>query len=123
MPSPLPKPLTAIVAVDRSGDRLDRFLAAMFPDVSRARFQALIAEGRVAVEGEPIREARRKLKAGERIRIDMPPPAPSLPAAEVIDLDVVYEDDDLIVIDKPAGLVVHPSAGHESGTLVNALLA
>ena len=106
-----------------SGERLDRFLAATFPDLSRARFQALIAEGRVAVEGEAVKETRRKLKPGERIQIEIPEAAPALPSPEAIELDVVYEDDALIVIDKPAGLVVHPAAGHDSGTLVNALIA
>ena len=91
--------------------------------MSRARFQALIAEGRVAVEGQAVRETRRKLKPGETVTVELPPAAPAKPVPETIALDVVYEDDELIVIDKPAGLVVHPAAGHESGTLVNALLA
>ena len=91
--------------------------------MSRARFQALIAEGRVAVEGEPVKEARRKLKAGERIEVEMPEATAAVPSPEAIELDVVYEDDAVIVIDKPAGLVVHPAAGHQSGTLVNALIA
>ena len=111
------------MTIERSGDRLDRFLAATFPDVSRARFQALIAEGRVAVEGDPVKEARRKLKSGERIEVEMPEATTAVPSPEAIELDVVYEDDAVIVIDKPAGLVVHPAAGHQSGTLVNALIA
>ena len=111
------------MTIERSGDRLDRFLAATFPDVSRARFQALIAEGRVAVEGEPAKAARRKLKSGERIEVEMPEATAAVPSPEAIELDVVYEDDAVIVIDKPAGLVVHPAAGHQSGTLVNALIA
>jgi 23S rRNA pseudouridine1911/1915/1917 synthase len=123
MKSPPPQLLTATVDAEKSGERLDRFLAGAFPETSRARFQALIAEGRVAVEGEPVREARRKLKEGENIVVAIPEAKPAEPAAESIDLDIVYEDDDLIVIDKPAGLVVHPAAGHDSGTLVNALLA
>jgi 23S rRNA pseudouridine1911/1915/1917 synthase len=123
MSLPPPHALTAIVTAERSGDRLDRFLAATFPEVSRARFQALIAEGRVAVEGAPAQEARRKLKPGERITIDMPEATAPLPAPEAIELDVVYEDGAVIVINKPAGLVVHPAAGHDTGTLVNALIA
>lgn len=115
--------LTATVDAEKSGERLDRFLAGAFTETSRARFQALIAEGHVAVEGEPIREARRKLKPGETVSVHLPAAKPAEPKAEAIDLDIVYEDDDLIVIDKPAGLVVHPAAGHDSGTLVNALLA
>jgi len=121
-PSP-PQILSAVVAAERAGERLDRFLAGAFPEVSRARFQALIAEGRVAVEGQPVREARHKLKANETVAVEMPEPAPAEPRPEALALDVVYEDDELIVVNKPAGLVVHPAAGHESGTLVNALLA
>ncbi|MBL8906369.1 MAG: RluA family pseudouridine synthase [Rhizobiales bacterium] len=120
---PPPQLLTATVDTEKSGERLDRFLAATFPETSRARFQALIAEGHVAVEGEPVREARRKLKDGEKVAVELPAAKPAEPAAEAIALDIVFEDDDLIVIDKPAGLVVHPAAGHDSGTLVNALLA
>ena len=103
--------------------RLDRFLAEAFPDISRSRFQSLIAEGRVAVEGRVVVEARHKLKPGEKVAVDIPEAAPPEPQAETIPLDVIYEDSDVIVIDKPAGLVVHPAAGHETGTLVNALIA
>ncbi|MFO0994233.1 MAG: RluA family pseudouridine synthase [Hyphomicrobiales bacterium] len=123
MKSPSPQLLTATVDAEKSGERLDRFLAGAFPETSRARFQALIAEGHVAVEGQPVRETRRKLKPGETVAVELPAAKPAEPRAEAIDLDIVYEDDDLIVIDKPAGLVVHPAAGHDSGTLVNALLA
>jgi len=123
MKSPSPQLLTATVDAEKTGERLDRFLATTFPETSRARFQALIAEGHVAVEGEPVREARRKLKEGDKVGVHLPAAKPAEPAAEGIELDIVYEDDDLIVIEKPAGLVVHPSAGHDSGTLVNALLA
>lgn len=106
-----------------SAGRLDRFLAEAFPDISRSRFQSLIAEGRVAVEGRVVDESRHKLKPGEKVAVDIPEAAPPEPKAETIPLDVVYEDNDVIVIDKPAGLVVHPAAGHETGTLVNALIA
>lgn len=106
-----------------AADRLDKALAAAFPDVSRARFQALIAEGAVTVEGETVTEARHKVKPGESLRVVLPEAAPALPQAEDIALPIVFEDDDLIVIDKPAGLVVHPGAGNETGTLVNALIA
>lgn len=106
-----------------AADRLDKALAAAFPDVSRARFQALIAEGAVSVEGETVTEARHKVKPGESLRVVLPEAAPALPQAEDIALPIVFEDDDLIVIDKPAGLVVHPGAGNETGTLVNALIA
>ena len=103
--------------------RLDKALAAAFPDVSRARFQALIAEGAVSVEGETVREGRHKVKPGDVLRVMLPEAAPALPQAEAMALRITYEDKDLIVIDKPAGLVVHPGAGNETGTLVNALIA
>ena len=104
-------------------DRLDRFLALTFPDVSRARFQRLIAEGQVSVEGIPVTETRHKLKPGQAVKAVIPPAVAAEPQAETIPLTVVYEDKDLIVIDKPPGLVVHPGAGNETGTLVNALIA
>ncbi len=103
--------------------RLDKALALAFPDISRARFQSLIAEGHVSVEGRAAIEARTKVKAGQQLSVSIPEAAPAEPKAERIALDVVYEDRDLIVIDKPAGLVVHPGAGNETGTLVNALIA
>ena len=104
-------------------DRLDRFLARHFSDISRARFQRLIAEGQVKVEGQTVEDSGHKLKAGQAVSITLPPPTPAEPEAEHITLDVVFEDKHVIVINKPAGLVVHPAAGHASGTLVNALLA
>lgn len=106
-----------------AADRLDKALAAAFPDVSRARFQALIAEGAVTVEGATVMEARHKVKQGELLRVVLPEATPAHPQAEDMALPIVYEDKDLIVIDKPAGLVVHPGAGNETGTLVNALIA
>ena len=107
---------------DEAGQRLDRFLAARLPDISRSRLQALIAEGRVQVNGAPVTRAARKVAAGETVRLELPPPAPLALTPEDIPLDIVYEDEHLIVIDKPAGLVVHPAPGHAGGTLVNALL-
>lgn len=106
-----------------AGDRLDRFLQQRFPQMSRARFQALIANGCVAVEGAVVLESRRKIKPGERVSVRLPPVIAAEPAPEPIPLAILYEDAALIVIDKPAGLVVHPAAGHETGTLVNALIA
>ncbi len=103
--------------------RLDKALANAFPDVSRARFQALIAEGAVRVEGVPIREPRHKVKPGEALCVLLPEPAEPGPGPEAMKLSIAYEDKDLIVIDKPAGLVVHPGAGNETGTLVNALIS
>ena len=103
--------------------RLDKLLGASFADISRARFQKLIAEGCVTVEGELVEDAGFKLKPGEEVTVEVPEAAPAEPQAEDIALDVVFEDKDLIVINKPAGLVVHPGAGNETGTLVNALIA
>jgi 23S rRNA pseudouridine1911/1915/1917 synthase len=103
--------------------RLDKALAEAFPDISRARFQALIAEGSVAVEGVTAHEARQRVKPGALLRVDLPEPAPAEPQPETMALAIAHEDEDVIVIDKPAGLVVHPGAGHETGTLVNALIA
>jgi 23S rRNA pseudouridine1911/1915/1917 synthase len=105
-----------------AGQRLDRWLAARISDVSRARLQALIRDGQVS-GGGTIREARTPVKPGVTYTVSVPPAAPTDVAGEAILLDVVYEDDALIVIDKPAGLVVHPAAGHADGTLVNALIA
>jgi 23S rRNA pseudouridine1911/1915/1917 synthase len=103
--------------------RMDRVLAAKFSDLSRARIQKLIETGNVEVGGVVVSDVAYKLKGGEDIEISIPPLASAEPAAEYIKLNIVYEDSDLLVIDKPAGMVVHPGAGNASGTLVNALLA
>ena len=118
-----PDELTTTVAAEDAGDRLDRLLPRRFADISRARFQRLIADGHVRVDGETIVEARHRVKPGSRIDVVVPAPLPATPAAEAIPLAIVYEDDALIVVDKPPGLVVHPAAGNWSGTLVNALIA
>jgi 23S rRNA pseudouridine1911/1915/1917 synthase len=104
-------------------ERLDKVLAGALPEFSRARIQALIREGRVLVDETSAATPSLKLAPGARIRLAAPPPAPPEPAGEDIPLVIVYEDEDVIVIDKPVGLVVHPAGGHESGTLVNALIA
>lgn len=114
---------TFTVADANAGQRLDKFLATELPDISRSRVQGLIASGQVTLDGVAIGDGGQKIKPGSFVSITVPPPAPALPAGEEIPLTVVYEDDQLIVIDKPAGLVVHPSAGHDTGTLVNALIA
>ncbi|MEC5289224.1 RluA family pseudouridine synthase [Aurantimonas sp. C2-6-R+9] len=106
-----------------AGERLDSFLAAASDGtLSRSRAKTLISEGRVSINGENVLLAKRKLSAGEAVDVDMPPPTDAAPEAEAIPLCVVHEDADLIVIDKPAGLVVHPGPGNWTGTLVNALL-
>ncbi len=111
------------VAEDAGGTRLDAWLAGAIDDLGRNRAKKLIVEGHVAIGGRTIVEPKRPVKPGERIAIDLPPPEPAEPVGEDIPLAIVHEDDDLIVIDKPAGLVVHPAAGHHGGTLVNALIA
>jgi 23S rRNA pseudouridine1911/1915/1917 synthase len=106
-----------------AAERLDRVLARLEGELSRSRLQALIRDGQVTVDGTPALDPGRKVTAGMRIALTVPPPVPAEPEGEAMALVIVYEDDDVIVIDKPAGLVVHPAAGHESGTLVNALIA
>jgi 23S rRNA pseudouridine1911/1915/1917 synthase len=104
-------------------ERLDRVMARLWSDLSRSRLQALIRDGQVTVNGILTLDPSGKVAAGARIALVVPPATPAEPMGEAIALQIAYEDDDLIVIDKPAGLVVHPAAGHESGTLVNALIA
>ncbi len=114
---------TVTVAPEEAGERIDRVLAARIPALSRSRLKALILDGQVAIESRTVRDPAARVNSGERVRVTLPPPEPPEPAGEDIPLDIVYEDDALIVIDKPPGLVVHPAAGHASGTLVNALIA
>lgn len=111
------------ITEDESGARLDRVLAARIADLSRTRLKALIEAGGVAIDGRTVRDPGHRVNSGAAIVIDLPESAPAKPAAEAIPLKVVYEDADIIVIDKPKGLVVHPAAGHPTGTLVNALIA
>ncbi len=115
--------MSLTVAPEEAGERLDRFLASKLPDLSRSRLKALANEGRVSVGGRTIVEADYRVKPGDAVELLLPEPAPAAPAPQAMPLDVVYEDDALVVIDKPAGLVVHPGAGNQDGTLVNALLA
>jgi 23S rRNA pseudouridine1911/1915/1917 synthase len=114
---------TIAVTVEEAGARLDRVLTQRVAELSRSRLKALILKGQVSVSGVTVRDPARSVRAGERIVVEVPPAEPAEPEAEDIPLDVVYEDDAIIVINKPAGLVVHPAAGHQSGTLVNALIA
>jgi 23S rRNA pseudouridine1911/1915/1917 synthase len=111
-----------IVVPEDEGERLDSFLTLRVPDVSRSTFQRLIDEGCVTVNGSVVRPSR-KLKTGETILYVTPAPKPTDILAEELPLDIVYEDEDLIVLNKPKGMVVHPAPGSPAGTLVNALLA
>src|SRR5262245_52874782 len=105
------------------GWRLDHFLSRALPELSHARLQALIKNGNVTHRGATIGDPNYRVKPGESYAVKVPPPAPANPIPQEIPLAIVHEDADLIVIDKPAGLVVHPAAGNVDGTLVNALLA
>jgi 23S rRNA pseudouridine1911/1915/1917 synthase len=115
--------LHVTVAGDEGSTRLDRVLATRLSELSRSRLKALILAGKVAVKNAPVRDPAYHVASGDTITIDVPEPTSPEPAAEAIALDIIFEDDDIIVIDKPRGLVVHPAAGHETGTLVNALIA
>jgi 23S rRNA pseudouridine1911/1915/1917 synthase len=115
--------LEVTVAGDEGSNRLDRVLAVRLQELSRSRLKALILAGSVTVGTAPVRDPAYHVAQGDTITIDVPEAVAAEPAGEAIALDIVFEDDDIIVIDKPRGLVVHPAAGHETGTLVNALIA
>lgn len=117
-----PKPEAKILQVTESAVRLDKHLAVEYPELSRSVLQRLIKQGYILVN-DILAKPSQKLSIGDRIYVTLPPPEKVSLAAEAIPIDVIYEDDDLLVICKPAGLVVHPSPGHTSHTLVNALLA
>jgi len=102
--------------------RVDKFLVTCLPDFSRARLQGLIEDGFVLVNGKPARKSGQAIEAGSEIEVHIPPTVPSNLVGEDIPLDIIFENEDLIVVNKPAGMVVHPAAGHSSGTLVNAVL-
>jgi len=112
-----------VVAAAEAGERLDRVLARHVAELSRSRLKALIEAGAVTLDGHTIRDPNHRVNSGAAIAVDVPPAEPAKPAAEAIPLRVIYEDDDIIVIDKPRNLVVHPAAGNWTGTLVNALIA
>ena len=114
---------TFLVEPEAAGDRLDAFLARHAEGFSRSRLKALIKDGKVSLRGEVLDDPNARLAAGSNIVLEVPPAAPAKPQAEDIPLKILYEDADIVVIDKPAGLVVHPGAGNSGGTLVNALIA
>lgn len=104
------------------GERLDVFLTACLPEFSRSRLQGFIKDGFVTLDGTLVTKSSRILEAGAMIEVRIPPPQPSKLVGERFPLDILFENEDLIVINKPAGMVVHPSPGHDSGTLVHAVL-
>jgi 23S rRNA pseudouridine1911/1915/1917 synthase len=114
---------TVRIAAEEAGHRLDRVLAARIPALSRSRLKALILSGQVAIEGRTIRDPAASVNSGDAVAVTLPPPERARPEGQTMPLSIVYEDDALIVIDKPKGLVVHPAAGHARDTLVNALIA
>lgn len=103
-------------------ERLDKFLVGQLPEFSRSRIQGLIANGLVDVNGLAAKKAGQPLENGFNVTVRIPPPAPTELAGEDIPLDIIFENEELLVINKPAGMVVHPAAGHPRGTLVNAVL-
>jgi 23S rRNA pseudouridine1911/1915/1917 synthase len=113
---------TFTVEPERAGERLDRFLASELPHLSRSRVQALIDEARVTVDGS-LRKASHQLVVGESIAVEVPPPPAVNVEAEPIPLEILYQDEDFAVVNKPAGMIVHPGAGAHSGTMVAALLS
>jgi 23S rRNA pseudouridine1911/1915/1917 synthase len=114
--------ITVVVPVDLAGGRLDRVLATLVPDVSRTRLQGLIAAGLVMVNDQIITDSAAKVTAGQRLSLVIPASIDADPTPENIPLDIVFEDEDLLVINKSAEMVVHPAVGHHTGTLVHALL-
>ena len=114
-------PQEFLVTPTHTGVRLDHFLGELGLDYSRSRLQMFVREGHITVDGETVRP-NHKLRGKEKVILTEPPPTASTTEAQDIALDVLFEDEDIIVINKPPGLVVHPAAGHQNGTLVNALL-
>jgi 23S rRNA pseudouridine1911/1915/1917 synthase len=115
--------ISTFIFDDDQSQRLDKFLVACFPDLSRSRIQRLIKDGHVTVNGELPHKSGQLLESRAFVHVIIPPIQPTLLEPEPIPLDVIFESEDLIVVNKPAGMVVHPAAGHTSGTLVHAVLA
>jgi len=120
--NPEEEKLTVRSTEENQGERIDRFLALSFPELSRSRLKSLIQDGHVTCEGGTIADPSYRVKQDETFRVEIPPSKPAVPLPENIPLEVVYEDEYLLVINKPSGMVVHPAPGAENGTLVNALL-
>ena len=111
-----------VATADCAGQRIDRVLAEALPSLSRARIKALIDSGQVEVDGATLDAASRRVKPGQTIVVAVPPPRDPVPRAQAIELEIIFEDSELVVVNKPAGLVVHPAPGNPDRTLVNALL-
>ena len=109
-------------APEHDGMRLDRAVAAVYPEHSRSFVARLIDDGCVSIDGKTVTKPSLRVSAGQHVEVDVPPPAAATAASQDLPLAILFEDADLVVVDKPAGLVVHPAAGHSDGTLVNALL-
>lgn len=120
---PLSGPIRVTAAVGDAGQRVDRFLAETLPNLSRSRLKTLIDEGHLRGDAGPVTQPAEAVRAGATYILDLPEPIAATPRAQSIPFPILYEDSDLIVLDKPAGLVVHPAPGNLDGTLVNALLA
>lgn len=118
----MPETFDITASADDAGLRLDKFLATRLPDFSRARLQALVAAGEICRDGAQIADASARVKPGQRFSVTVPDAKPATPEPEAIPLDVLFEDEHLLVLEKPAGMVVHPAPGHSAGTLVHALL-
>jgi 23S rRNA pseudouridine1911/1915/1917 synthase len=114
--------MTIILTATHGGDRLDRWLAEQLPDLSRSRLQKLIEDGQVQINHQSCTDKKQKVTLGDRLTLTIPEPEPLNLQPEAIPLDILYEDGELIILNKPAGLVVHPAPGHATGTLVHALL-
>jgi len=119
----LTEQVVSFIFDEGGSQRLDKFLVSQMPDFSRSRLQALIAEGAILVDGREARKGGQMLSHGELVMVHVPPPRPTDLVPEAIPLDILFENDDLMVVNKPAGMVVHPAAGHLTGTLVHAALA
>ena len=115
-------PVSVTISEDYHGQRLDQALAALVPQHSRSQIQRLIKDGRVTVDGAAASRASHVVSAGQQVTVDLPEPSPSTAVAQDLPLDIVFEDIDVVVVNKAPGVVVHPAAGHADGTLVNALL-
>lgn len=115
--------IVEIICEDDQPQRLDKYLVTQLPEFSRSRLQALIKDGLVIVDGIPAHKSGQLIDEGARVTLKIPPPEPAKLEAERIPLEIIFENDDLMIVNKPSGMVVHPSAGHHSGTLVHAALA